>query len=79
MTLEALKWDQVIDGDWLPVPKTWFIGCCDCGLVHRMEFRYRLPKGARTKVLQVQVFRDNPKTGQKRRRMGVKVVNVNKK
>jgi Zn-finger protein len=31
---------QVKDGEWVrPVETGYLMGCCDCGLVHRMDFR----------------------------------------
>lgn len=28
------------DGEWIkPQMKNYYLGCCDCGLVHRMDFR----------------------------------------
>lgn len=72
-------YEQVYDEDWLNVHKEHFIACCDCGLVHRFKYRYRKVIGSKTKILQVQVFRENRRTGQKRRAMGVKITRSKKK
>ena len=33
------KAKQVYDGEWQKLPPIYFIKCCDCGLIHRLEFR----------------------------------------
>lgn len=50
---------QRYDGEWFPAPH--FLGCCDCGLVHTVDFRIRDGK------LQMRVFRDPEGTLLKRR------------
>ncbi len=41
-----MRWNQVISGEIISVPsKKWIIACCDCGLVHTLEF-----KGANAKT-----------------------------
>lgn len=43
-------YDQVIDGEWFdPVMRDWSLQCCDCGLVHRIDFR-KLRAGIRMKM-----------------------------
>jgi hypothetical protein len=38
------------DGEWIqPTPTGFLLGCCDCGLVHRLDFRI-VRKGRRSKV-----------------------------
>jgi hypothetical protein len=74
---EEADWNQRYDGDWQPVCKVEYLGCCDCGLVHRVETRYRLVDGK--KVLQSRYFRDNRRTAQIRRHKGVKVVVIGNK
>ena len=58
-----MKYKQAYDGDWVkPNPqKGYKIVCCDCGLVHIINFR--VVKGK----VQFQPFRDNRATGQIRR------------
>lgn len=66
-------------GDKIEVPREWILGCCDCGLVHRMLFKLeRTDKKTGLRTLTVQVFRDNRRTAAKRRAKGVKVVKVKK-
>ena len=56
------KYRQVYDGEWVPIIRRGFKeACCDCGLVHRVNFRVR--KGA----LEFQAFRDNRATANRRR------------
>lgn len=64
------KYYQVTDGQWMEVPKHNFhMQCCDCGLVHVMNF-----KTSKGKVY-VQAYRDNRSTGQVRRHRGIKLEN----
>lgn len=63
---------QVYDSDWQEVPKEWILGCCDCGLVH--VFNFRIKKKGALRTLEVQVLRDDRRTGQIRRYKGVRVV-----
>lgn len=54
------------DGKWVEPIKTGYrLGCCDCGLVHRINFRVR--KGG---AIQFQAFRDKRATAAKRRKRG---------
>jgi hypothetical protein len=47
-----MKYQQQYDGEWFsPKRKNWYMRCCDCGLVHRVNFRIR--KG----VIQMQATR----------------------
>lgn len=52
------------DGEWVrPKMRGYKIACCDCGLVHKVNFKI-------TKIgIMLQVFRDNRSTGQVRRHM----------
>ena len=56
-------YDQVTEGEWVqPIRNGYKMECCDCGLVHKLDFRIR--KGR----VQLRAFRDNRATGQKRRK-----------
>lgn len=34
------KYEQAYDGDWIqPIMKKYKMRCCDCGLVHTVDFR----------------------------------------
>lgn len=49
---------HVTDGEWLQVRMRGQLEqCCDCGLVHKQNYRIRDGK------IQVQVFRNGPATG----------------
>jgi len=53
---------KVIEGEWQqPIEKGYKMKCCDCGLVHIMDFR--IYKGR----VQMRAFRDNRSTAQGRR------------
>lgn len=53
---------HVSDGEWIQIPlKGSKDQCCDCGLVHTVNYRIRAGK------LQMQVFRDPRATGGARR------------
>jgi len=65
-----MKYGQVIDRDWVePAPQRGHkMRCCDCGLVHTMNFRVRRGK------VQFQPIRDKRATFHARKRLGVKIV-----
>lgn len=53
----------VTSGEWVqPVKKGYRMACCDCALVHTLDFRIRAGK------IQFRAFRNNRSTGQLRRR-----------
>lgn len=53
-------------GEWVrPIEEGYKFACCDCGLVHRMDFRVG---GDRAEF---RVFRDNRATGQMRRHLNI--------
>ncbi len=38
--MTEVKWDQVSNGEWIePDAAIHHVRCCDCGLVHRVEWR----------------------------------------
>lgn len=56
------KYAPYIDGQWLTMKQGFYdLACCDCGLVHRFEFRVRAGK------VQWRAFRDNRQTANHRR------------
>lgn len=64
-----VTYHQRFDGVWFEVEgRSHRIRCCDCGLVHTLNFRIR------KRHIQIQAFRDNRATGQRRRRQGIRVV-----
>lgn len=56
-------------GEWVqPRRKGYKLACCDCGLVHRLDFRI-VQYAKNQRKIQFRVFRDNRATGQMRRWM----------
>lgn len=54
---------QTYDGKWMtPTRKNFYRSCCDCGLVHREEYRVRNGK------VQYRVWRDRAETRKERKR-----------
>ena len=59
---------KIEDGEWVQPRKTNFqLACCDCGLVHGVDFREV------DGVLQFRAFRRPRSTSNLRKRMGVSV------
>lgn len=57
-----MKYQRVTEGEWVqPVRRHYKLACCDCGLVHRVNFRLRDNR------IQFQAFRAPRATGQVRR------------
>jgi hypothetical protein len=55
---------KVKAGEWVqPIRRGYRLACCDCGLVHRMDFRIYRGKP------QFRAFRNERSTGQLRRHM----------
>ncbi len=51
-----MKMEEVKSGQWVqPVRKGYLMACCDCGLIHRLNFR--LVKRGRGQSIQLQAFR----------------------
>lgn len=58
---------QIVDGEWTAIRKrNFFEQCCDCGLVHRRNFRVT-DKGG----IEMQVFVDGRATGGARRHFNI--------
>jgi hypothetical protein len=37
-----MAYEDVIPGEWFPVPgKKLILACCDCGLVHIVDFKFK--------------------------------------
>lgn len=59
------KYEDAVDGEWFaPHMKKLRIMCCDCGLVHKFQFR-RVASG-----IEMRVWRDERATAAARRRKG---------
>jgi len=63
-----VKYTQVYDGEWiLPMPQGGHrVRCCDCGLVHRFDFRVVTRKGKRVVIFRA--TRDKRATAAARKR-----------
>lgn len=57
----ATHYHQVVDGEWITPSRLHKMACCDCGLVHKLEFR--IVKGQVT----FRAWRDKRATAAKRR------------
>lgn len=64
-----MKYTQVHDGEWFePKPQRGHkMACCDCGLIHTMNFRVKNGK------VQIQATRDNRATANRRRAKKISV------
>lgn len=61
-----MKYPQQYDGEWVrPVMKGYKIICCDCGLVHKINFKH--VKRGNGKEIMLQAFRDDRATAAIRR------------
>lgn len=61
-----MKYKTHKDGEWVrPKRKGYKMMCCDCGLVHIVDFS--LEKHGKNRVIMFRAKRDNRATGQSRR------------
>ena len=69
-----MSYEKTEDGEWVqPIPRGYKLQCCDCGLVHRIDFRViKYARGKRTKV-QFRARRDGRATGGARAGRGIRV------
>ncbi len=69
-----MKYTKPKVDEWIqPAPKGYRMACCDCGLVHSLDFRViKYAGGKRTKV-QFRARRNNRSTAMMRRMNGIKV------
>lgn len=52
--------NKVVAGEWVqPVRRGYILECCDCGLIHRLNFR--LAKRGNRNWIQFQAFREDSK------------------
>ena len=59
-----MRFEQTAAGEWIqPIKRGYKPRCCDCGLVHKVDFRIHNGR------IQFRAFRDNRSTGQVRRHM----------
>ena len=60
------RYQQVEDGEWIrPTTEGWKMACCDCGLVHTVNFR--IVTQGRRRLIALQPTRDARATAAKRR------------
>jgi Zn-finger protein len=63
-----MRCEEIKPGEWVqPVRKGYKLRCCDCGLVHRMDFRVVVDKRGSPRA-HFRVFRDNRATAACRRK-----------
>ncbi len=71
-----MKYKQVTEGEWVqPVKNGYKMMCCDCGLVHIMNFRIV----GKNHTIQLQAFRDDRKTAASRRTKSLKLKELTNK
>ncbi len=64
--------------DWVqPIRKGYAMGCCDCGLVHTLQFKL-VPYGDGKHKIRFRVKRDEASTKRLRKREGIRVRTVPK-
>ena len=62
-----MKYIEEKSGKWIyPKRKGYKLMCCDCGLVHRLDFR--IIKEHEKNYIEYRVFRDNKATSSARRK-----------
>ena len=62
---EAMKYPELDAGEWIePKRHGYLLRCCDCSLVHRIDFRVRRGRA------QFRVFRENVQTRIERNKQG---------
>lgn len=60
------RYRMEFSGEWVrPIKRGYKMACCDCGLVHRVEFAH-VPYGSGRKII-FRVWRDERATAAKRR------------
>jgi len=64
------KFKQAKEGEWIqPLQKGYLMACCDCGLVHRMDFR--IASDSKKQKVQFRAFRAPKYTTQQRKKNGI--------
>jgi len=67
--MPGLTNEQALNGEWINAGE--YLGCCDCGLVHKVEYRVKLASGEvvifpEGTMIQMRTFRDEEATKQAR-------------
>lgn len=64
------KFKQVKSNQWVqPVRKGYLMACCDCSLVHKMDFRIALNQKTNTLHVQMKAIRDEANTKRLRKKV----------
>jgi hypothetical protein len=67
---QTMRYENPSSGEWIqPVRRGYRLMCCDCGLVHRVDYRIIKYAGGRRIKMQFRVYRDNRATAQARRKL----------
>lgn len=65
------RYPKVQAGEWVqPTRKGYKMACCDCGLVHTLDF-ILVPYGDGKRKIRFRAFRDNRATAAKRRKQAL--------
>lgn len=68
-----MKYAQIVDGETVyPARRGYRFMCCDCGLVHRINFRLEPHGTTGRKKIALNAYRDDRATAVARRRKQVK-------
>lgn len=58
-----MAFKKALSGEWVqPVKKGYLMKCCDCGLIHRVDFRITYGKTQKGNRVQFKMFRHKTKT-----------------
>lgn len=69
MKLRKKDFPHVSASEWItPRRRFYYLGCCDCGLVHKMEFRLVPSWHGPGQKIQMRAWRDEPRTAALRKR-----------
>lgn len=62
-----MKFKREKDGAWVqPIRNGYKLACCDCGLVHKLDFKI-VKRDEKHRYILFRAYRDNRSTGQMRR------------
>lgn len=69
-----MKFDKPKGGEWVqPVKRGYKLACCDCGLVHTLNFRIVKYAGGKRAKVQFQAFLDERETKALRKKERIRV------
>lgn len=68
------RYDQVKEGEWTSIDRRDNREqCCDCGLVHKIDYRIVEKNGGRNKI-EFRCWRDDKATSSIRKRAGIEII-----